>query len=67
MKTHRIRFWTGPVHVTAIGQKATDAGFTVCVGTEHLLIDSKGIDALDARLRVLDAMKATHGKAFGLR
>jgi len=67
MAKHRLRFWTGPVNVEAIGAKAREAGLSVAVvGTEHLLIDSYGRDHIDAVLKVSEAMKRTHGTNFGM-
>lgn len=67
MHSYRMRFWIGPVQIEEIGAKAREAGLTVLVGTEHLVIDAQGADGLDARLRVEGAMKEAHGTDFGMR
>ncbi len=65
--TYRMRAWTGPICVQDMASRLQEAGVRVLhAGTEHVLVEVRAFDAIDARLAISEALKQHHGTDYGL-
>ena len=64
---YRLRFQVGPTAVKEIADAIRKAGFMPTEGTEHILVDVEGEDAMDAEQSFLDDLRKVHKKDFGLK
>lgn len=67
-QAYTMKIFTGPTMTEPLAAKCEEAGIEVlAVGTEHIYPAVAAPVPEEARDRFLDALRARHGRAFGLQ